>query len=135
MGIKPLERKKKSYWSLGIKLSFLLLILLGAFFLFHFRRSKTPKKNNSVLGSEDVIEKKRGDTEGVMTTIQNDVKNVTKDSLVYAQNLANSAINNVTSLVNSTTSQSAKAVLGNVINQIDKLPKQEQDMIKQEICK
>ncbi len=130
MVIKPLEKDdKRENRRLGIKIGFLIILLAAGFVLSKLIPKNTNKDNNDVLG----------------TTQENSNDNklpVTEKAAQFIQNTTDSLINNAIDSVTSLASQSAATVTDtvftntvvNAVKQIDKLPTQQQEEIRQAIC-
>ncbi len=138
--IKPLDKPKKGKASFIPKLVLLTLLLSGAV-VFHFVQKQPSNSSNNVLGTEKSIY----DTSipELKTTVQDTSQNILDHSLQLAQDTGNSALDQVTSAVSALASQSADTVsnlfvdttASTIKNQIEKLPQNEQDKLKQALCK
>ncbi len=131
MTIKPLE--KKAIKGLIPKLIFLLILLIGGLLINVFvsrrvQRVNAEQEKPSVLGTEkNAINPAR--------IINDTVKNM--------GNTSSQILGETTQIVSSTASKSADAVskfifdntIGKIIDQVKILPKDQQEKIKQEICK
>lgn len=127
--IKPLEKKSDSVFIL--KLIFLVsLISTGVLFDRFFMRKKQdiPK----VLGKTK-NEKK----------IEDQAKDLIETSVKKVQNLGESVLGETTSFIQETTEKISSSVsdliyensFGKIVDQIDKLPQDQKQRIKEEICK
>ncbi len=134
MGVKPLEKPDKSlYIRVGIVI---FLVIVGL--TINLIRNKQ-MKSKEVLGTEKSVEvDKPISTEEVY----NRGKAIANDVVTQSENVLSNVLGEVTSYVSGVASQSAETVsnyvfdntVGNFIKQINKLPKEQQEDIKRNLC-
>lgn len=126
MTIKPLEKKTNPF--LLLKVLFLATLVATGVFLdrvFIRKNEDIP----SVLGKTKEVKEQ--------------TNNFVEDSVKQAQNLGESVLGETTSLIQDTTQNISTSVsdliyensFGKIVDQIDKLPTDQQERIRQEICK
>ncbi len=136
MAVKQLEDPKVQYLP---KVIFILLLILSASFLFKLAQNK--KFNQAVLGKNTNSQKKENNVS--LADLKKQGENVYNQISNSAQKEAGLVLGTFTDLISDTASKSADTVkeyiftntVGNVLKQIDKLPSQEKEMIKKEVCK
>ena len=125
MPIKPLERKNN--WSIFIKLMFLSGLVVSAIVIDKVFLKKT-KEIPSVLGKTQEI--KLQTQEKLIKKIQE--SNFINDSIKKAEETGGVVLGEAKSFVSDVIYSSS---IGKVVEQIDKLPKDQQEKIKEQICK
>ena len=133
MKIKPLEKNENKL--IKIKLVFLVsLIITGLIFSFFIKKPKPSEKDlpkkEGVLGSEKNPQRFN------LSKIEDDISQIGKQILGETTNF----INQTTSSVASEASNTISSLIYNttikpIINQIQHLPTDQQEKIKEEICK
>lgn len=128
--IKPLDKKETS--KIKTKLILLIfLVFLGLIFSFFFKSKKLPIPSQKitkedVLGEKNEINNKNNFDEifAQVEKYRDDLKNQIKNQIREVEKLTSESIS---SFVYDTT-------LKPIINQIEKLPKDQQERVKKEIC-
>lgn len=128
--IKPLDKKETS--KIKTKLFLLIfLIFLGLIFSFFFKGKKPPnsyqkKTKEEVLGEKIEINKKNNFDEifAQVEKYRDDLKNQINNQIREVEKLTSESIS---SFIYDTT-------IKPIINQIQKLPKDQQERVKKEIC-
>lgn len=127
--IKPLEKKSDPVFIL--KLIFLVsLITTGVLFDRFFM-----KKNQDI---PEVLGKTKNEKK-----IENQAKDLIETSVKKVQNLGESVLGETTSFIQETTEKISSSVsdliyensFGKIVDQIDKLPQDQKQRIKEEICR
>lgn len=127
--IKPLEKKSDPVFIL--KLIFLVsLVTTGVLFDRFFM-----KKDQDV---PEVLGKTKNERQ-----IENQAKDLIETSVKKAQSLGESVLGETTSFIQETTEKISSSVsdliyensFGKIVNQIDKLPQDQKQRIKEEICR
>lgn len=134
MPIKPLE--KKNNWSIFIKLIFLSGLVVSAVVIDKIFLERT-KEIPSVLG------KTQEKTAGIDHDRSVQENNLINDSIKKAENISEVVLGETTDTLNKITSGAGSFVsdviynnsIGKVVDQIDKLPKDQQEKIREQICK
>jgi len=125
--IKPLEENNNS--AIFLKLTFLITLVITGILLDRTFVRESNKDIPMVLGSNQEVKDK-----------SNDFLN---ETLKKTEKLGESVLGEATGYIQDTTEKIASSVsdliyensFGKIVNQIDKLPKDQQDRIKQQICK
>lgn len=125
MPIKPLERKNN--WSIFIKLVFLSGLVVSAVIIDKIFLKKT-KEIPSVLGKTQEIELQT--QEKLVKKVQEN--NFINDSIKKAEEVGGVVLGEAKSFVSDVIYNNS---IGKVVEQIDKLPKDQQEKIKEQICK
>jgi hypothetical protein len=136
MPIKPLE--KNSNWPIFIKLIFLGGLVVSAIIIDNVFLKKT-KEIPSVLGEAQKIELQT--QEKLVRKVQE--SSIVKDSLKKTEETSGTIIGEATNTINKLASNAGSFVsdiiyknsIGKVVEQIDKLPKDQQEKVKEQICK
>ncbi len=136
MPIKPLE--KKNNWSIFVKLIFLGGLVISAVIIDKIFLKKA-KEIPSVLGKAQEI--KLQTQEKLIKKVQK--SDLINDSIKKAENISGVVLGETTDTLNKITSGAGSFVsdviysnsLGKVVDQIDKLPKDQQEKIREQICK
>ena len=126
MPIKPLERKNN--WSIFIKLIFLGGLVVSAVVIDKVFLKKT-KEIPSVLGKTQEIKLQKSD--------------LINDSIKKAEEVGGTILGEATDTITKLSSDAGSFIsdiiyqnsVGKVVNQIDKLPKDQQEKIREQICK
>lgn len=122
--IKPLENKKNN--KIKIKVFFLLsLFIFGIIFSLYFKNNKKTeiKKNNSikeVLGEKTEIKKIENEAKKYKEEVLNEINNFYQKTQQKSSELISSFIYDAT--------------IKPIVNQINRLPKDQKEKIKEEIC-
>ncbi len=133
MSIRPLEKKGKHTFI--PKLVF-LIVLLSAGFILNFMVKNKMKKPQNILGAENIQKPSS-------TQVIDDVKKISGGFTSKTKRIAENVVGTTTDIVNTIASKSSEIVsnvifdntIGKVVEQVKKLPMNEQEKIKQEICK
>ncbi len=136
MPIKPLEGKNN--WSIFIKLMFLSGLVVSAVIIDKVFLKKT-KEIPSVLGKTQEI--KLQTQEKITKEIKE--SDFVNDSIKKAGEVGEVVLGEATNTLNQLTSDAGSFVsdiiynnsIGKVVEQIDKLPKDQQEKIREQICK
>ena len=136
MAVKQLEDPKSRYLP---KVIFILILVLSASVLFRFFQNK--QINKDVLGGNTKLQKKVN--QASLTDIKKQGEDIYNQISATAQKEAGVVLGTFTDILSDTASQSASTLkeyiftntVGNLLKQIDKLPSQEKEMIKKEICR
>jgi len=136
MAVKQLDDPKANYFP---KVIFILLLIVSASFLFKFAQSR--QFNQKVLG-EDTNLKKKEKTYSLVD-IRKSGEDLYGQVSTSIQKETGIVLGTFTDLLSDVASKSADTVkeyvitnaVGNIMKQIDKLPGQEKEMIKKEICR
>lgn len=131
MGIKPLEVSNKA---LLFKALTVTVLMVGGL-VFNKVYPDFGKGKEQALGEN--IE------ESVLTTTQKAARNLISDVTKRTENIASDILGEATSVVSKVASQSSDAAtkfifdntIGNIIQQVEKLPKEQQEKIKEQVCK
>lgn len=133
MKIKPLEKKGNQFIKIKLALLFSLIIsgVIFSFFVKKPIKNNLPKKDN-VLGKSAWLKKNEKDLvnlkEQVLGKTSKFVNQATSDITSTASNMASEAAGTISSLIYDTA-------LKPLIDQIQRLPKDQQEKVKEEICK
>ena len=145
MPIKPLEGKNNGVnnnlhhnWSIFLKLMFLSGLVVGAVVIDKVFLKKT-KEIPSVLGKTQEI--KLQTQEKLVKKVQE--SDLINDSIKKVEEVGAVVLGETTNTINKLTSDAGSFVsdiiynnsIGKVVEQIDKLPKDQQEKIREEICK
>lgn len=142
MGIKPLEASNKA---LLFKALTVTVLMVGGL-VFNKAYPDFGKGKEQALG-ENISAQKPKPTllleEGVLTTTQKAARNLLSDVTKQTENIASDILGEATSIVSKVASQSSDAAakfifdntIGNIIQQVEKLPKEQQEKIKEQVCK
>lgn len=136
MPIKPLERKTDR--SLLFKLSFLITLIVTGILLDKILLKKS-KDIPSILGKTQEI-KLQTQKKLVEKVQKSDLIN---DSLKKAEDIGGTVLGEATNTITKLSSDAGSFIsdiiyqnsIGKVVEQIDKLPKDQQEKIKEQICK
>ena len=121
MAIKPIEKTNRGLLIKAIFISF--LILISAIFGFFIKKKsqdipsvlgEVEKKNDLIVDSVDKAKKIGGEVLG--------------ETASFVQDLTSKAASTASDLIYQNT-------IGKLINQIDKLPQDQQERVKEQICK
>ncbi len=137
MPIRPLEKKKKENHAFVPKLIFLVLLIAVGFVVDKVAPWKhmSRKANSNVLGVEENAKP--------IHSVQQDIQSLADNLGKTAGSISDTTIGGAMQFVSNVASESSQAVsnlvfdstVGNVVKQIDKLPPQEQQRLKEQICK
>ena len=125
MPIKPLEGKNN--WSIFLKLMFLGGLVVGAVVIDKIFLKKT-KEIPSVLGKTQEI--KLQTQEKLVKKVQE--SDLINNSIKKAEEVGGTILGEAKSFVSDVIYNNS---IGKVVEQIDKLPKDQQEKIKEQICK
>ena len=125
MPIKPLEEKNN--WSIFLKLMFLSGLVVGAVVIDKVFLKKT-KEIPSVLGKTQEI--KLQTQEKLIKKVQE--SDLINNSIKKAEEVSGVVLGEAKSFVSDVIYNNS---IGKVVEQIDKLPKDQQEKIKEQICK
>lgn len=131
MKIKPLEKKENKLVKIKLVLLFSLIItgLIFSFFLKKPTKENLPKKDN-ILGVENNPQAIN------LPKIEEDVSQITKQILSETTNYINQTTSNVASTAaNSISSFIYDSAVKPIIDQIQRLPQDQQERVKEQICK
>ena len=136
MPIKPLEGKNN--WSIFLKLMFLGGLVVGAVVIDKVFLKKT-KEIPSVLGKTQEI--KLQTQEKLVKKVQE--SDLIKDSIKKVEEVSGVVLGEAASTLNKLTSDAGSFVsdviysssIGKVVEQIDKLPEDQREKIREQICK
>ena len=136
MVVKQLVDSKTGYLP---KVIFILILILSASFIFEISQNKSI--NKSVLGKSIELKKKASDVS--LKNIRNEGEKIYNKISASAQKEVGLVLGAFTELLSDTASKSANTAkeyifantVGNLLKQIDKLPTQEKELIKKEVCK
>ncbi|MCX7955513.1 MAG: hypothetical protein N2593_00145 [Patescibacteria group bacterium] len=132
--IKPLEKKDNKRTTIFLKAIFLLtLIITGILIDKIFLNKKTTSEKPQVLGEEKKIEKPKTDF------FQENIKKTEEKIIDFGEQVlgeASSFVKNTQEKVASSVSDIIyRTSLEPIVNQIEKLPKDQQEKIKDQVCK
>ena len=127
MPIKPLESKNN--WSVFLKITLLGGLMISAIFVNRFFLKKN-KDISNVLGTAQEIK-------------QINSSNLITDSIKKVEDVAGTVLGEATDTVNKLASDTGSYIssiiydssIGKIVEQVDKLPKDQQEKIKEQICK
>ena len=125
MPIKPLERKNN--WQVFIKLIFIGGLIISAVVIDKVFLKKT-KEIPSVLGKTQEIELQT--QEKLVKKVQEN--NFINDSIKKAEEVGGVVLGEAKSFVSDVIYNNS---IGKVVEQIDKLPKDQQEKVREQICK
>lgn len=127
MPIRPLEKKERDRFV--PKLIFLTVFLCSAIVLNFLFKDKI-RKPQDILGAEGV------DTNNNLKTIADQVSNQAKQTAEDILNETTNVVQHIASQSSSTVSQAViDTAIRTVADQLKRLPANEQEKIRQEICK
>ncbi len=133
MPIRPLEKKQKDGFI--PKLIFLLVLLCAAFVL-NFIIKNRVKKPENILGAENI-------QKPAPINLENDVKKISNGLTAETKGIAENVLRATTNIVGAIASKSSEVIsnvvfentIGKIVEQVEKLPENEQEKIRQEICR
>ena len=137
MPLKPLESPKKTIY---IKIGFLILLILLGVFIFRYAWLKKAATEDT-LGAETSL--KDGKASVSLEEIQAQGEDLVNQLSTNAKQQVGSVLGTFDDLVSDQASKSADTVkeyiivntVGGLLQQIDKLPEADQELIKKEICR
>jgi hypothetical protein len=133
MLIKPLEQKQKlSSKIIFLKIGFLISLILTGVILEKIFLSRKPKLEEKILGETKKIEKPKID---FLNETINQAEKKGETVLGEATHFANDFFQETKEKIDSSVSQMIyENSLKKIVDQIDKLPKDQQEKIKKDIC-
>lgn len=135
MSVKPLEKPDTGlYIRVG-----LIVVLVVVGLLISFFRKNPQADTKKVLGVQKSV---LSDKEISFDNVYNRGQEIANDVIVQSENVLGDVLGEVTHYVSGVASQSADVVsnyvfdntVGNLIKQIEKLPKDQQEDIKRNLC-
>jgi hypothetical protein len=130
MKIKPLEKKEDR--QIKIRLLFLFFLILSALLFSFFVKNKPPKENKKTFPRQEVLGEKTENPKIDLPDLEKEFKQyknqLTKEMNRLFEQTASKSNEIISSFVYDTA-------IKPLINQIQKLPKNQQEKVREEICK
>jgi hypothetical protein len=129
MKIKPLEKKENQL--IKIKLALLSSLIISALIFSFFIKKpikNNPSKKENVLGVEESLPDVNQISKEILNETTNYINQITSNVTDATSNVASQAGNTISSLIYDTAVKP-------IIDQIQRLPKDQQEKVKEQICK